>query len=161
MRQRVTAGGHIDAVTTEEMHKMFHNVDPVSRVRAGETIQLDATGSGIVTVFKVPAGAKLAVRRVAMNLSTAGDPYTGNVPFSAGHYVKYLRSGLLIGYAIPLAPTALAQVPGVEDWSEQQGPVLTQSEAFQVQAVGLTANAGFTVDIQGLMYGPEIREPNR
>lgn len=74
----------------------------------------------------------------------------------AGKYIKYTRSGIFTAYALPEGPTGLFQVPGVESWGEQQGPTLNNAEVFELQIVGLTANASLTVELQGLLMGPKV-----
>jgi hypothetical protein len=150
------AGGHIDTVTPEELAAMLKPAEQRSKVRTAASFVLDGNGSivggNVGDIYKVPAGAEFYLRRVFFDISGATDPSTGSVALNvAGKYIKYLRSGTMIGYAIPLAPTAVAQVPGVEDWSEQQGPYLANGEKLQISTLGLTANGGLKVEIQGVL----------
>lgn len=162
MKYTIKHGGEIEVATPKEVDNLIraNQTQPlgITKIRAGQVVVLDDNGDGVIEAYKVPTGGEFALRRVALNLSTASDPSTGNVPLNvAGHYVAYYRSGTFVAYAIPEAPTGVAQVPGVEEWSEQQGPYLKNSEVLEIQAVGLTANAVFTCEIQGLLYGPAIK----
>lgn len=160
MRQRVRPGGEIDTVTPHELHQALDRYrEPTPQiVRATENIVLDGTGSGQDEVFAVPMGYELRLRRVFLNLSSAVDPSTGNVALNAaGKYVQYLRSGALIAYAMPVYGPAL-QVPGSENWGDQQGPYLVNGEVFEVKAAGLTPNASLVATIQGVLTPTQQRQ---
>lgn len=155
MRQAIRPGGTIDALTTEEAQELFRHgrrKPKVQRVRAAATITLDANGNGQDEVYAVPAGMEFAARRVSLDLNTAADPSTGNVPLDvAGKTVEYLRSGTRIEYAVPQSPKAVPQVPGIQTWGDQQGPYLRNGEVFEVRVKGLTANAVLDVTVEGLL----------
>jgi hypothetical protein len=160
LRQRIIHGTEIDVATPEEVQALIaENArrDDVRHIRATADVILDATGSGTVEVYKAPIGMTFELRRCILGLSTATDPFTGNVLFSAGHYVRYRRSGASIEFAIPLAPTAIAQVPGMQSWAREEGPIIANGEEFEVQAVGLTAGASFLVGIEGLLFSRDRR----
>lgn len=157
-KQRMVHGAIIDFATPDEVYSMIPRPTRRTRIRAGETLVLDATGSGIIAVYKVPSGGEFEARRVMLNLESAADPSTGNVPLNvAGKFVKYLRSGTLIEYASPSGPNAIPQVPGVQTWSREQGPYLRNGEVFQVQALGLTASVILTIMLEGIL---EENDPN-
>lgn len=157
MKFKIGNGSTIETVTPGELADMLAAERKVEaarvRVRAPATLALDATGSGTVQVYKVPAGASFAARRVSLNLTSAADPSTGAVALNVtGKYIQYLRSDYFIEYAIPLAPTGLAQVPGVQTWSEEEGPYLRNGEQFAIKAVGLTASVQLWVELEGILY---------
>lgn len=157
MRQRIVHGTEIDTATPGEVSQIvaaLHEPER-TRVRAPQAVLLDANGNGQDEVYKVPMGYEFFVRRVFLNLSTASDPSTGNVPLNvAGKFVAYLRSGNLIEYAVPISPNAVPQVPGAQNWGDQQGPYLRNAEVFEVQARGLTPNASLMVTVEGILRKP-------
>ena len=158
---RIKPGAELDIATPAEVEAIVNRASPVpsreqvTRIRAAETIQLDGNGQGTVGVYKVPLGYEFSARRVWLNLSTASDPSTGNVPLNvAGKFVAYQRSGSMIEYGAPNGPVGVSQVPGVQTWGDQQGPYLSNGEVFEVHAVGLTANAIFEVIVEGVLRRP-------
>ena len=156
MRQRVAPGKDLDILTPDEFVQLMPRPREETRIRVGETVVLDANGNGKVDVYKVPMGYEFRVRRVSVDLSTATDPSTGNVPLNvAGKFVAYLRSGTRIEYAVPTSPNVAPQVPGVQTWGAEQGPYLRNAEVFQVQAQGLTAApASLDVLVEGILTRP-------
>lgn len=150
-------GATIDALTPEEARVMLATAlttrqETREHVRPAAVIQLDAGGNGQDEVYAPPMGFELEVRRVALDLSTAADPSTGNVPLNvAGKTVEYLRSGTRIEYAVPQSPNAIPQVPGVQTWGDQQGPYLRNGEVFEVRVRGLTPNATLLVSLEGII----------
>lgn len=166
MKQRVTAGGYIETVTTDELNDMLgkHAPPKVSFWRPSATAALNAAGIGQVEVCKVPLGMRLELRRVTVDISSAnGDPFNG-VPLGgfAGAFVVYQRSGTRIGMAIlqsagtGAAGVEVIQIPGTQTWGDQQGPNLVNGENFEVFAnlshyVGTVANAELTVTAEGLL----------
>lgn len=157
MRQTVQLGKPLDFLTQDELVRLLPRPLEVTRIRATETIQLDATGSGQDEVYKVPMGYEFAARRVTLDIGGATDPSTGNVPLNvAGKFVAYLRSGARIEYAVPISPNTAPQVPGVQTWAKEQGPYLRNGEVFEVQAKGLTASAVLTVVLEGLLTRPPV-----
>lgn len=151
-KQRIVHGATMNFVTPDEIVRMIPRSPQRTRIRAAATLQLNAAGSGVVDVYDVPSGAEFEARRVTLNLESATDPSTGNVALNAaGKYVKYLRSGTLIEYAVPQSPNAIPQVPGAQTWSREQGPYLRNGEVFQVQALGLTANVILTILVEGIL----------
>lgn len=157
-RQRVVHGAFIDTVTPDEMYRMIPRPPRKTRMRVGATLALDATGSGRADVYKVPIGGEFEARRVMLNLESAADPSTGNVALNvAGKFVKYLRSGTLIEYAVPFGPNAVSQIPGVQTWGAEQGPYLRNGEVFQIQALGLTASVVLSIFVEGIL---EENDPN-
>lgn len=159
MRTKLTHGAILDFLTPGEAKTMLAEMVPErdrpQRVRLAASIVLDANGNGQDEVYTVPIGYEFAARRVFLNLSSASGPVTGAVALNvAGKFIAFLRSGTLIEYAIPLAPTAIAQVPGVQTWSNEEGPYLRNGETFEVQALGLTAGAGLTVTLEGILARP-------
>lgn len=159
MRTLIKHGVTIDAASPAEIADLlkarFRSRD-AKRIRATETAKLDAGGNGKVDVYTVPPGFEFEARRIMLNLDSAADPNTGNVPLNvAAKAVKYLRSGTLIEYAVPSSPNAVPQVPGVQTWGAEQGPYIRNGEVFQVEAVGLTANSTLTVVVEGILRKPE------
>lgn len=162
MRTILKHGAVIDHVTPDEMRTILGDASDKpsasSRVRTAVGVLLDANGNGQDEAYAVPIGFEFEARRVFLNLSTAAGPVTGSVALNvAGKQIAFLRSGVMMEYAIPLAPTALAQVPGMQTWSFQEGPYLRNGEVFEVQAVGLTANATLMVTLEGIL----TRAPSR
>lgn len=156
MRTVLKHGAVIDALTLDELQEFLGSLrsreETIARVRAPTIITLDGTGSGQAEVYTVDAGWELAVRRVTLDLDTASDPSTGNVPLNvAGKKVEYLRSGSRIEYAVPVSPNNIPQVPGIQTWGSQQGPYLLNSETFEVRATGLTANSRLYVFMEGII----------
>ena len=155
MRQRVVHGTMIDALTPDEFVKLVPRPAQTSRVRAPQTVALDATGSGVDVIYKVPMGYELYVRRVSVTLNTVTDPSAAPVFLNvAGHFMVYQRSGMFIEYAQPQYATQ-TQVPGIQTWGDQQGPYLRNGETFEVKAVGLTANAQLDVTLEGILRRPD------
>lgn len=159
MRTILKHGAVIDHVTPDEMRAMLgDSSDKESaskRVRTAVGVNLDAAGNGQDEVYGVPIGFEFEARRLFVNLSTASGPVTGSVALNvAGKQIALLRSGVLMEYAVPLAPTALAQVPGMQTWGFQEGPYLRNGEVFEVQAVGLTALATLMVTLEGILTRP-------
>lgn len=170
MKHVIRQGATVDIPTTQEIvdavggvkgHPAQESAEPTrTTIRAMENLQLDATGSGIVDLLTIPPGFEFELRRMSYNLSTCSDSFTGAVQLGvAGVYIKLLRSGNFIEYAMPTAPTTHVQVPGVETWSAVEGPFLANGEKLQVQAVGLTANADLFIECTGLMLRPQDRRP--
>ena len=160
MRQVLRPGYPVDFLTPDEFINLQPRARQQSRVRSPATLQLDATGSGKVTVFEVEAGYEFEARRIVLTLSgnVPSDPNTGNVLLNAaGKFVAYLRSDSLIEYGQPQYGSAI-QVPGVQTWSREQGPYLRNGEVFQVQAVGLTASGVLNVYLEGILVRPGSTE---
>jgi hypothetical protein len=154
MKQRVIAGGHIDALTTDEFVKLFPRHEQLSHVRAAETGLLNGSGYVSIDVYKVPMGMEFGARRVTIVMNTATDPSTGEVALNvSGKYVVYQRSGQFIEYGMPAYGSSI-QVPGLETWGDQQGPTLRNGEVFQVVAYGLTAGSQLTATVEGLLKRP-------
>jgi hypothetical protein len=155
MKQKLVPGQEMDFLTLNELKGLLVPTYR-HRVRATGMVVLDATGSGIIELYTVPLGMEFRARRVMVNLNTATDPSTGNVPLNVGgKYVAYQRSGTLISYGIPLSPNAIPQVPGVETWGEEQGPYTQNGEVFEVAAKGLTAAATFEAVVEGVLTDPK------
>lgn len=155
-RQTIRHGSSVDFATPAEVLAIVQGAITsrnVSRVRAPANIALDANGNGQDEVYPCPVGMEFVVRRVTLDLSSATDPSTGNVPLNvAGKYVQYLRSGTPIEYGVPASPNAAPQVPGVQTWGSEQGPYLRNGEVFEVKVVGLTAAAILRVTVEGILY---------
>jgi hypothetical protein len=158
MKFKITHGSDIETLTPAEAKTMLESVrerDSITHIRASQTIRLDANGNGQDEVYVVPPGFEFDVRRVVVDLDTATDPSTGNVPLNvAGKSVEYLRSGTRIEYAVPISPNAIPQIPGSQSWGDEQGPYLRNGEVFEVRARGLTANATLIVYLSGLLRRP-------
>jgi hypothetical protein len=152
---RLRHDAEINVLTPEEAQGILEGIwerDRTTHVLATATIKLDANGNGQEEVFTIPPGFEFEARRVAIDLDTATDPNTGNVPLNvAGKSVDYLRSGTRIEYAVPSSSNAVPQVPGVQSWGQEQGPYLRNGEVFEVRARGLTANATLIVYLAGIM----------
>jgi len=156
MKQTIKHGVQIDALTPEEAQRMLaanaKRETSNSRMRATQSIKLDGNGNGRDEVMVIPPGFEFSARRVTVDLDTATDPSTGNVPLNvAGKSVEYLRSGTRIEYAAPVSPNAVAQVPGVQTWGAEQGPYLRNGEVFEVRVTGLTPNSILSVILEGIM----------
>lgn len=159
MRQILKPGHPVDFLTPAEAEAMLPPLPhQVTRIRAPQTIQLDASGNGIDNVYEVPIGYEFALRRIVLTLTgnAPSDPTVGAVAMAAGHWVAYLRSGSLIEYAMPQW-TTLYQVPGVQTWGDQQGPYLRNGEVLQVQAAGLTTSGVLNAYAEGLLVRPGRR----
>jgi hypothetical protein len=157
MRQTVTPGGTIEALTPDEAAELLqanYRQDVEERVRAAGTIALDVNGNGTEEVYNPPVGFEFEARRISLDLSTSTDPATGNVTLNAaGKTVEYLRSGTRIEWGQP-AYGAAVQVPGVQTWGDEQGPYVRNGEVFEVRARGLTANATLDVTVEGILRRP-------
>lgn len=155
MKHTIKHGATIDIPSLAEIAALLKAGPRVTYIRAAAAVVLDAAGNGLLGVYECPLGMEFEARRLALNLDSAADPSTGNVPLNvAGKSVAILRSGTLIEYANPQAPTGTAQVPGVMSWSSQQGPIIRNGEVLQLQAAGLTANTTFTVELAGILRQP-------
>lgn len=158
MRQAVIPGKPIDALTSAEAAELFQSLwreTVEERVRAAANIKLDASGSGQDEIYTVPLGFEFEARRVSLDLDTASDPSTGNVALNvAGKFVRYLRSGTPIEYAVPISPNAVPQVPGVQSWGDEQGPYFRNGEVFEVLARGLTGASILAVTVEGILRRP-------
>lgn len=160
MEQRIVHGATIDALTPDELVSLIPRPAQYTRIRATETVQLDATGSGDDEVYKVPIGYQFAARRISLNIGGATDPSTGNVALNvAGKFVAYVRSGQFIEYGQPQYGAAV-QIPGVQTWGDQQGPYLENGEVFGVIAKGLTASVNLLVILEGILYRPSTERRN-
>lgn len=159
MRQRIIHGAYIDMLTPDELVKFIPRAPQVTRIRATETALLAAgTGaSGVFDVYKVPSGAEFAIRRVTFDLSSvtgatlAASAVPINIPSS---FIKYLRSGTLIEYAVPIGPALTAKVPGAQTWGDEQGPYMRNGEVFQIDCALITApgpGSQLTVTVEGLL----------
>lgn len=131
------------------------------RIRAAATVVTDpVTGLAEIDVYNVPAGFTFEARRVqwdggfiaddGSNLSNAASI------FSAGTFMRYLRSGQLIEIAKPnnLAGITNCSVPGIQTWADEQGPQLTGGETFQVRFALTSAAArgqSVTVTVEGIL----------
>ena len=142
-------------------HVPVINATPArTTIRAGEVVQLDATGSGVCNVLTIPPGFEFDLRRLSFSLSTCADSVTGAVQLGvAGVYLEYLRSGRHIEYGMPEGPTGHIQVPGIQTWSAVEGPYLSNGEILQIVAAGLTANATLEVEATGVLLKPSARFP--
>jgi hypothetical protein len=157
MRQTVTPGGTIEALTPDEAAELLqanYRQDVEERVRAAGTIALDVNGNGTEEVYNPPVGFEFEARRISLDLSTSTDPATGNVTLNAaGKTVEYLRSGTRIEWGQP-AYGAAVQVPGVQSWGDEQGPYIRNGEVFEVRVRGLTASATLDVTVEGILRRP-------
>lgn len=156
-------GNTFDALTPKEAETMLraiHTRDRPVRVRATQIVILDAAGNAQDEVYSVPVGFEFEARRVMLDLDTATDPSTGNVPLNvAGRSVEYLRSGTRIEYAIPDSPNGPpAQVPGIQTWGSEQGPYLRNGETFEIRARGLTAGSRLSVTVEGILSRPYAKQ---
>lgn len=159
MRTTLKHGAVLEAATPAEIEAMLtarrDSRADARRMRIDQMVQLDGAGNGQVEVYGIPVGYQFEARRVALDLDTAADPSTGNVALNvAGRAIEYLRSGTRIEYANPMGPNAVAQVPGVQTWGEEQGPYLRNGEVFEVKARGLTALARLNVTLEGILTRP-------
>lgn len=160
MRQVLRPGYPVDFLTPDEFVALQPRARQESRVRSPATLQLDANGNGVVTAFEVEAGYEFEARRIVLTLTgnIPSDPNTGPVLLNAaGKFVAYMRSGSLIEYGQPAYGAAI-QVPGIQTWSREQGPYLRNSEVFQVQANGLTANGVLNVYLEGILVRPGSKD---
>lgn len=157
-------GAVIETVTAAEVSELLSKAlarENAKRVRVSANLKLDANGNGTEDVYVVPVGFELEVRRVFIDLDSAADPGTGNVPLNvAGKSVEYLRSDSRIEYGAPSGPNAIPQVPGVQTWGAEQGPYYRNAEVFQVRVKGLTPNQNLQVQMEGILKRPEA-DPNR
>lgn len=163
MKITIRHGAIVDVPTAEELaHHLTDLAATPARttIRAAANLPLDASGDGIVSAFTVPPGYEFMLRRLAFNLSSATDSFTGAVQLGvAGVWIKLLRSGTLIEYSMPVGPTTHIQVPGVQSWSEVEGPYLSNGEELQIQANGLTASADLNIEATGLLVKPDVQRP--
>ena len=160
MRQRIMHGTTVDFVTPDELYRAIPRPEQTTRIRAPQGMKLDAAGSGVQDVYKVPAGMALEIRRVVLTLTgnAPSDPNTGNVLLNAaGKFVAYLRSGQLIEYGQPQYGAAI-QVPGVQTWGDEQGPYIRNGEVFGVQVVGLTPDVMLNVYMEGILTRPSTAD---
>ena len=157
MRQRIVNGAFVDMVTPDELYRAIPRPEQTTRVRAPESIALDASGSGFGDIYKVPAGYEFEVRRTVLSPSgdIDADPSTTRVVFAAGIYVAYLRSDQLLEYA-QTQYGASFQVPGAQNWGAEQGPYLRNAEVFRIHAVGLAAfaNKNLSCYVEGILKRP-------
>lgn len=152
-RVKIVHGAVVDIPTPDEIVRRIPRPPRKTRMRVPESILLNAAGSGVVDIYKVPTGAEFEARRVVFTLtgSAPNDPNTGNVALNvAGKWIAYLRGGSLIEYAAPLYGNAV-QVPGSQSWGDEQGPYLRNGEIFSIQANGLTANTVLNIYLEGIL----------
>lgn len=158
-RQRIVHGAFVDMVTPDEMYKMIPRPLEVTRIRAAESIELDAAGTtgGAFSIYKCPIGMEFEARRITLELGNVPGVLLGtsialNTP---GQFVEYLRSGTHIAFGCPTGPagSSPSRVPGSETWGDQQGPYIRNGEVFQILAALAAASAGvsFTVTVEGLL----------
>lgn len=160
MRQRIIHGAFVDMVTPDELYKAIRRPVEITRIRASETVQLDANGTsgGPVAVYKVPIGTEFDIRRVSFELSgvTELNLQGSSVSLaSVGTSIRYFRSGNPIEFAYPVSPVASspARVPGVQTWGDQQGPYMRNGEVFQIASVLQVAQAtwSLTMTVEGIL----------
>lgn len=145
MLQKIIHGANLDIVSRGELEALLRQYttrqQSLRRVRAPEHVVLDATGTGTIQVYKVPAGYEFEVRRVILDLSTATENNLPAVTVSlagGGLSLQYLRSGTRIEWGNPASPAAVGgggYVPGSQTWGKQQGPSLRNGEVFQIRAI--------------------------
>ena len=155
-RQRIIHGAFVDMVTPDELYRAIHRPAQETRVRAPQSLQLDANGAGKTDVYKVPTGMGFEVRRAVFVLTgnAPTDPNAGNVVLNvAGKWIAYTRSGQLIEYAQPQYGAAI-QVPGSQSWGDEQGPYVRNAEVLGVQVAGLTPNAVLNIYLEGILKRP-------
>lgn len=164
MKQKLTPGGTIEAMTADEFAKLIPREMQVTRMRVSSTIALNASGNGTdAEIYKCPVGYEFEARRIVLTLTgtVPNDPNTGNVLLNAaGKFVAYMRSNQLIEYGQPQYGAAI-QVPGVQTWGDQQGPLISNGEYFGITAQGLTANTQLSVYLEGLLKRPSTDGPAR
>lgn len=161
MKFTIKHGAAFDTVTPTELHAALKAITvrerSRSRVRDAGTVVLDANGAGTLDVYKVPLGYELQVRRVVFDTGVSiANLVTGTFPLNGpGVGVMYLRSGNRIEFGAPISPisSAGARIPGSQTWGDQQGPVLSNGELFQVAVIlGATAaNINLTVNLEGIL----------
>lgn len=133
-----------------------------TRVRATATFQTESVaGSGSVDVYTVPPGFELEVRRVQFDGGWIADDGSNlgvrAVPFSAlGVDAQYLRSGTRIEWAKPagVPPITGPCVPGIQTWSEEEGPLITGGEIFQVRVrldSAFARGQSVTISLEGIL----------
>lgn len=161
MKTTIKHGVELETLTPDELRATLSGLaeqNRAQRVRASQAVALDAAGAGMDEVYTVPMGWEFEARRVSLDLDTATDPSTGNVPLNvAGRSVEYLRSGVRIEYGVPQGPNVAPQVPGIQSWGDEQGPYLRNGEVFEVRARGLTANSRLMVTVEGILKRPSSR----
>lgn len=82
MEQRIVHGAKIDVLTPDEFVNIIgRRGREVTRVRAPESVQLDANGNGQVDVYKVPNFMEFGARRVTLQLG-GDDPFTNSIPLN-------------------------------------------------------------------------------
>ena len=166
MRQKIIHGAEIDFVTPDEVVKLLARPEASDRVRASQTIALDANGNGTSgqdtdDLYTCPSGMEFELRRISLTISGATGPNDGNIPLNvAGKWLAILRSGTLIEYANPASAAGVPSIPGMQSWAKEQGPYLRNGEALEIQAHGLTANGFVTVWIEGIQKRPST-EPRK
>lgn len=164
MLQTLVPGAKLDIVSRNEVKQLLEEYarqsPPQDRVRAAESVTLDATGAAKVDVYKVPAGMRFEARRVVIDMGDASDVARNSVNLSAaGVSAQYLRSGTRIEWALPVSQEGGFRVPGVETWGAQQGPSLVNGEVFQVQVLlgGGKAGVTMTVLVEGVLTKGGLR----
>lgn len=159
MRTKIVPGAELEVLTPGEAAELVRSAyreTVEERVRAAQTIKLDANGAGEDDVYSPPLGFEFEARRISVDLDSAADPATGNVTLNAaGKTVEYLRgvAGTRIEWGQPQYGAAV-QVPGIQTWGSEQGPYIRNGETFAVRARGLTANATLNVTVEGILKRP-------
>ena len=165
MEQTIRHGAKINAATPDEVAAEVQKVridrEQRTHIRAGAQVQLDATGSGVVEVYKVPLGDHFSARRIFLTLNTiAANPNTNGTQWGTGRWAEYRRSGTLLSYA-NTTWNNLYGLPGSETWGDQQGPELENGEVFEIAMFGVTASALLIVMLEGILIRPFSNVPPR
>lgn len=158
-KQRILHGAFIDIPSTDEIVKLIPRPPVRTRIRASAVAVLDAAGSGLLDVYKVPTGQEFEVRRVQIEINgvEAGNFITASISLATvGPSLQYLRSGRRIEWAYPTSPLGsnVGRVPGIQTWGQEQGPYVRNGEVFQVLATalgGAAINSAMLIEVEGIL----------
>lgn len=150
MRTELKHGAVLDTVSAEELRAAL---DPFAALLGGpqrqwpaEGITLDASGSGLLTLYRVPVDRQFMLHRLILDVDghDPGTPYT-----NASGYADVLHNGHRADFF--LFSTTAGGLPQAKTWSSENGIVYAERELVQVNIVGGPANGTIVVRGQGTL----------
>lgn len=157
-KQTITPGGSIDAVTGDELARLFdaflRSQAPARPIRAMQEGKTDANGNVSIDAYEVPPGMEFELSRVVIQ----ADGFTPGVPFAAAgaSWGEVRRSGTLIDWFTDQANTVKLGLPNRLSWNQGANSRIRNGEVVQVVILnnpgGALANVGVLVTIYGRLY---------
>lgn len=145
MRQQIIPGATIDCLTHDEAVELLQAAFKEAseeRVRAAATVTLDANGNGEDDVYSPPLGFEFEARRVSIDIASAADPNTAQVPLGLTSTQNGAsNTGAAAAIAAVLTPGSAAGTQFIT--------------GFQVTGAGATAGSVIVVTLTGVQGGTQ------